>query len=566
MEWGINVVPSGQFKGLPDYEPQLLAFPSGKRVSLVATVEVRDNTVGGGHLCKGLLTNQRFRLKAEIPNGVKKVTILGGQLTHVRGPVVTIDPLARLLHHRDKDLSTMFQLVETCSGMGALGLGASHAGWKVCAHNDKQETFVQHLQQTTSVPVVQGDIGSLATVAQLHDMAPTASCLGFGYSCQPFSKLGDNTQGSDERAQSLPYGLYAGFLLQVDIIVTECVPEAATSPFVQRCMQQYMQMTNSDRSEALLELNDVWPSRRRRWWNIILKAFMGRVTIPPFPKLNMEPTPACLFPGSMPMTDQELQELILSPQERLMFEKFGKGLGGHMLDMTKPLPTALHSWGNQCVECACGCRGPLSDHRLHSHGLYGVLVFVPNQAPDRNVRHLSGREMALLTGFAKTTGWCASQRLLTAGVGQLASPIQSSWIFAAILNHLIDNGFCEGQRIPPQQILGCVAMELFQLRDNWFGKERTVAMELFQESFEAFLAPVPTETHEVFQATTASQDEDIAESLPELEAKVPGALDPAPSQPDVLHALVSNTSVAPSHGSVHQELTTSQRGRRKHSQ
>ena len=42
-----------------------------------ATIEVRDNTVGGGHLCKGLLSGQQFRLRAEVPPGTRKVTVLG---------------------------------------------------------------------------------------------------------------------------------------------------------------------------------------------------------------------------------------------------------------------------------------------------------------------------------------------------------------------------------------------------------------------------------------------------------------------------------------------------------
>lgn len=67
-------------KGLLEYEPSLLSLHSGHRVALVATIEVRDNTVGGGHLCKGLLSGQRFRLRAEVPPGTRKVTVLGGQI------------------------------------------------------------------------------------------------------------------------------------------------------------------------------------------------------------------------------------------------------------------------------------------------------------------------------------------------------------------------------------------------------------------------------------------------------------------------------------------------------
>ena len=521
MDWGITLLREGPYAGLPDYEPSLVSSSNGSRISLVAHVEVRDAISGRGHLCRGVITGQRFRLVADIPTGVTKVTILGGSLAHIRGPVLTVDSQARVLLHKEKDLGHLFQLIETCSGLGGIGVGACHAGFKTQVHNDLMKSFCDHLAKYSGIEVVHGDICKLATVAAIHDKAPTAASIAFGFSCQPFSRLGDRREGQDQRSSSLPFSLYCAFLLQLDLVVTECVPEASQSPYVMRCMQQYMQATNSDRTEALLELSDLWPSKRRRWWSILLKSHMGRVSIPPFPRLPSKPTVASLLPGLLPMSDQELQELTLSVEERKMFEQYGKGLGGHMLNMTEPLATALHSWANQCVDCACGCRGPLSCSRLQAQGLFGVLAHVPNQTPDRNVRHLSAREMALLVGFPKSDGWSDHQRLLTAGVGQIASPIQSAWIFAAILNHMIDHGFCEGPMIPPKQILACVAVEVFKLRDLWFQNHATVAMEMFQESIEEFLNPGPSHgIPATIQDLSPSQDDELAKNIDAIEKQV----------------------------------------------
>lgn len=519
MEWGISLHQTGPYQGLPEYEPQLLSAKDGQRITIVATVEVRDSRSGNGHLCRGVVTGQRFRLIAEVPPGVRKVTVMGGQVTHLRCPIVKVDSQAGILHHREKELAHMFQFIETCSGLGALGLGAKQAGWTTQVHNELMKSFSDHLQKFSSIKTIHGDICKLSTVAAIHDCAPQAASMAFGFSCQPFSRLGDRREGQDPRSQSLPFGLYAAFLLQLDLVVTECVPEASQSPFVLKCMQQYMQMTNSDRSEALLELADVWPSRRRRWWSVLLKSFMGKVRIPPFPKLSAMPTIACLLPGALPMTDQEIEELTLSTEERMMFERYGKGLGGHMINMTEPLATALHSWANQCVDCACGCRGPLSCNRLQAQGIYGVLVHMRGRAPDKNVRHLSAREMALLTGFPKTDGWTDHQRLLAAGVGQLASPLQSAWVFSSILNHLIEHGFFQGDLIPPTQVLACVAADVFKLRDEWYQDQRTVTIELFQETIEKFLEPVESAAHAAtpFQELTPSQDADLAQSIASIE-------------------------------------------------
>ena len=214
-----------------------------------------------------------------------------------------------------------------------------------------------------------------------------------------------------------------------------------------------------------------------------------------------------------------------------MFERYGKGLGGHMVNMTEPLATALHSWANQCVDCACGCRGPLSCNRLQAQGLFGVLAHVPGRSPDKNVRHLSAREMALLTGFPKTEGWTDHQRLLCAGVGQLASPLQSAWVFTSILNHLIEHGFFHGDITPPQQVLACVAAEVFKLRDTWYQNHCTVTMELFQESIEKFLEPTVSHAQEPkeMQDLTPSQDDDLARSIADIEKKVQSGAQVAPA-------------------------------------
>ena len=549
MDWGVQLVSGGPFSGLPDYEPSLLSSLDGHRVTLVAMIETRDNA-GNGHLCRGLVTGQRFRLKATVPCGTSKVSILAGQVTHLRGPVVTVDEKARLLCHKEKHVGHLFKLIETCSGLGALGLGAQYAGWETQVHNDLMESFSNHLKSFSKVEVVHGDICKLATVAALHDAAPFAASLAFGFSCQPFSCLGDRKEGMDERSRSLPFGLYAAHLLQVDLVITECVPEACQSPFVLRCMQQYMQVTRSDRSESLLELADLWPSFRRRWWSVLLKSHMGKVTIPPFPKLSMPPTVASLFPGYMPMTEQELQQLTLTTDERLSFERYGKGLAGHILNMHAPLPTALHSWANQLLDCACGCRGPLSSKRLEAQGLFGVLAHLQGFPPDANVRHLSAREMALLTGFPKSYGWTDHQRLLTAGVGQLASPLHSAWIFAAILNHLIDHGFCPGPSIPPKQILGCVAADLFKLRDEWFGTNSTATMELVQEQLEAFLEPpgVDRSPQELLDTLTDSQEHDLQHNASNAEFQAPRIASCVQEKPNVeepFQAVVSACPTAP---------------------
>ena len=381
------------------------------------------------------------------------------------------------------------RVVETCAGIGALGHGALKAGFTICCHNDINPKFCDHLRSIDAPHVVEGDIAKLSTVAQIHAHAPNASTLAFGFSCQPFSKLGDQRHGNDQRAQSLPSALYAAFLLQMDTLVLECVPEASTSVFVQKCMDQYLECTRSTRSETLLELSDLWPAKRKRWWSIIVKDYVGQMRLEPLPKLEMTPTIRCVLPYFLSLSDEELRQLTLTPEERGMFTRFGRGLGTQLVEANMPLATSLHAWGNQCQDCACGCRPAFSEHRLQHMGLYGALIHVGGRTPDTDLRHISPKEMALLNGFAKQDGWEASQRLLMAGIGQLASPVQSSWIFGILRNHLAEGKLTSFCIRPAKEILQDVFTELFELRDSWIQDHPSVPMQVFQHQLKALLQP-----------------------------------------------------------------------------
>ena len=151
------------------------------------------------------------------------------------------------------------------------------------------------------------------------------------------------------------------FLLQKEFLITECVAEAATSNFVQRCIDYHLQMVPGDRSERLLELSDIWPSKRRRWWMIISKGHYGKVQIPPLPKLAQTPTIAGLIPEFLQVTQLEREQLLPDCTRATGFHNFGKGIISQIVDKSGPLSTALHSWGNQLLSCACGCRPAFSE-------------------------------------------------------------------------------------------------------------------------------------------------------------------------------------------------------------
>ena len=481
----------------------------------------------GGHLCRGFLTGQSFRLRGFPASAGTKLTILNGKVSSFRLPLIKIDDQARVLVHKPRQLDDVLQVVETCVGLGALGHGAKEAGFQVVCMNDINPKFCQHLRDTGEGFVVEGDIASLDTIAKIHAMASGAATMAFGFNCQPFSRLGDQKHGFDHRAQSLPSALYAAYLLQMECVIAECVPEASTSNFVQKCLDQYMEATQSARSETLLELSDLWPAKRRRWWTVLTKANVGQVRLEPLPKLDATPTIRCVLQRFLDLQPDELRQLTLSPEERTMFNRFGKGMGAQIVETNLPLATSLHAWGNQCQACECGCRPAFSEARLQQAGLYGALVYVAGQTPSTDLRHISPKEMALLNGYAKTTGWEGSQRLLMAGVGQLASPVQSAWIFGALRNHLADNHWTSAPKVPCQEILLKIFDALWDLRDEWFPDHPSVPMQVFQHQLKSLLtvkseSMVPYEAGLLFDAQL---DQAIADHLAEHDTtKVPASV------------------------------------------
>ena len=506
MDFAVHIHQSGPFRTLPIYEPGLMSIKNNGRVTLVAQMVIWD--ISGEHLCKGNLTNQFFRLRADIPKGQSLMTLVHARVEHIRGPVLTIDEQAKALLHQQCTSDALMKTSETCVGLGALGLGMEYAGFKVQTVNDIRKAFCDHLRNENRYAVVQGDICKMPTIVQLHESGQGASTYAFGFNCQPFSTLGDNKQGNDERAATLTYGLYSAYLLQMKIVVMECVPNAAQSQFVKQNIQHYMNHTDAHRSDVILELADVWPSFRKRWWCVLTHPAIGKVTLQGLPKHDQQPTMSDIMPNFMDLTGDKLEQLILSEHERHMFHTLGKGTQSNMVDKNSTLPTALHSWGNQCIVCKCGCGREFSYQRLQKEGIHGALVYIANEFPRQSLRHLGPQEMALLTGFPKEFGWDDDQRMLTAGVGQLASSIQSAWIAALIRQHLQEQKFIPTEVGNPKHVLACVCIATLDLQQKWMGSYTTVEMDLFRESIEQWLFVPPKDVDPINHDETPEDQRD----------------------------------------------------------
>ena len=96
-------------------------------------------------------------------------------------------------------------------------------------------------------------------------------------------------------------------------------------------------------------------------------------------------------------------------------------VGGH-------LPCPLHSWGSQLRPCACLCRkAGLSKDRLIQKGLFEVIVRAASETHQGRPRHIHPTECAALVGFDPTIPLGDHVMLQLAALGQIASPLHSTW-------------------------------------------------------------------------------------------------------------------------------------------
>eukprot|EP00435_Cladocopium_sp_Y103_P019646 s10_g4.t1 len=302
--------------------------------------------------------------------------------------------------------------------------------------------------------VVQGDIGNSAVIAGLHSAFPHPSLGTAGFSCQPWSCLGDGAKTHDNnRASCLPKVLAASYWLKCHSILLECVDEAGADDEVQKMLTQFCAITQYKATQVNLRLEDLMPTRRNRWWCLLVNPTLSAVTLRTLPKLSVPPVLGDMFPFFPTWDAEQLRHLELDRYELNKFAEF-QSLFNNVVDLKKPVRTALHGWANQLTGCPCGCRQfPFSERRLRDKGMFGALIPTGGDITTYlgtlpNLRHMHPYEMATIHGAKPNRQWQPQLRLGIAGLGQMASPVPSCWILSQFLSHVM-----EGAVMKPEGIL-----------------------------------------------------------------------------------------------------------------
>ena len=120
---------------------------------------------------------------------------------------------------------------------------ALSAGLRVVGVNELQTRTAEVASGITQCHVAQGDVCSDEVVADLWKAVPREAGLAAGFSCQPFSNLGDQKGRHDSRAKTLIGALRIAFLTQAPWIILECVAPTGTNEFVLEFFETRMSST-----------------------------------------------------------------------------------------------------------------------------------------------------------------------------------------------------------------------------------------------------------------------------------------------------------------------------------
>ena len=413
--------------------------PSWESVSKDQSVDILVETVfwdpkGLKHLVRTAIHRKFLRVIGVLPQSMAYSLMNFRVDSTCNGVTVSKGEAGIVFPHVVATTDDLFAVTEVCSGIGVMSDGLLSCGATICAKNALRETLIDFQMKQGTKGLIPGDIGQLPVLANFYFQHPHSSMIAAGFSCQPWSKLGDKQGFQDHRASSLHHTLRAAFFCRAHALLLECVTEAGSDQAVVDLIRAWCKCTGFQMQSKELRLETIWPSKRNRWWCLIFSPAVHPFEIRALPCQIKLPTVNDLFPIFPAWPQDEEEQLSLDLYETNKFIEF-QSLDRAVIKGDNALPTALHGWGNQLQGCPCGCRKSSMDHsRLAKKGIFGALVVMEGhlescQGQLTRTRHLHPWELSVLTGALPNKQWKPNLRLGICGLGQMASPIQSAWMY-----------------------------------------------------------------------------------------------------------------------------------------
>ena len=324
--------------------------------------------------------------------------------------------------------------LELAAGCGGMGMGVHFLKTSTKVAVDVNPLSTGHLRANNHGIVLQLNLLDPSAAKQIHSaFEGTPDVTLFGFPCQPFSEQGLRKGCHDHRFQVFLGGLRVIFLTQSRSAILECVEAAGHDETIAHILQHLCQALHWGQQSVILDLQQQWPCRRKRWWSLLMPLTWHVEPLEVWPQSQTFTNVGTLIKHWGTWTESEEMELQLSQTEYATYLDRRFGDDPRLLDLTAIAATILHSYGSALQACPCLCRAQaFSLQSLLLRSLRGQ--FVKSQATG-NPRFLHPREVALLVGVLDSTSFIHRPREDLALLGLIASPIQTIWIFAALLRN-----------------------------------------------------------------------------------------------------------------------------------
>ena len=353
-------------------------------------------------------------------------------------PLVVASKDSTVMGHHKLSWDSLHSVVDLCAGFGGLSQGAEAGGFDITVAIDQNQLMLELHGKMHDAHRICGDIGDRSVVHEAWRHSRGAAVVSSGFSCQPFSSLGDGRSSQDSRASCLTKTLNAAYYLNSALVVLECVAPAAHDSFVQAELERFCKITGYHLTQTELKLDHAWPCRRHRSWWVLSSPELGRIPIHSWPVFTNVCEVQQIIPEIRLWDSSDEKLLALDDIELAAFGVNNNTHARYLLNGKATAPCALHAWGSQTRPCPCGCRKMgFSCQRLESKGLHGCIVrsaILPDGTT--NLRHLHPNEVMGLNTVDPIIDLGTNVRLSLSAVGQLACPLQSLCIFGFIAAHL----------------------------------------------------------------------------------------------------------------------------------
>ena len=248
------------------------------------------------------------------------------------------------------------------------------------------------------------------------------------------SYQGRQLGSGDPRAQVLWHGLHIAFMRQTKTMILECTLAAGENRDIQRDLQALADAMGWVIHTAQLDLAEVWPCRRARWWALLMPKHWDSIGLPHLDFHSPFDHVGSIFTDWGVWSEEDEVSLKLTPYEPQMYHDPKYGTDSRCLDLKDIAATILHSYANALTQCPCGCRQkgfhPLT---LAKGGLRGYYVISKHSGEPR---YLYPHEVAHLLGLPASVTFAHDPRACLALLGFVASPLQVIWIYGHLrLNH-----------------------------------------------------------------------------------------------------------------------------------